>query len=202
MADTEIVQKVRGGGKDCYEVLIRRHTQALYRVGRMFDFDLRDIEDLIDDTHVEALRALGKYNPLTPFRTWLTRIMIDKCSLKVEQSYSAGHPDSIEPFSKNARAGNMPDGCVTIESKRAVDADLKMRSIPSPRFFVLPEVGGFSEKDTASLLNLSEDCVKKDTSHAKLSVKKNLRKNFFGETVYPFGAGSCERVVRSVMARI
>lgn len=202
MADNEIVQRVRGGKKECFEVLMRRHTQALYRVGRMFDFDPRDIEDLIGDTHVEAFRALGKYTPATTFRTWLTRIMIDKCSRKVEQSSVGGHPAGLGPFGNYPGANTAPGGCAQMEAEGEVDADLETLPVPLRRLFVLREVEGFSEKETASLLNLSEDCVKKGTSHAKLSVKKSLRKNFFGDTVYPFAANSCERVVGSVMARI
>ena len=203
MADNEIVQKVRAGKKECFEVLMRRHTQALYRVGRMFDFEPRDIEDLIGDTHLDAYRNLAKYTPSTTFRTWLTRIMIDKCSRKVEQQTSGvGYSDSFEPYSNSPGTTNMPGGSTMIEAEGEVDADLETLPVPLRRLFVLREVEGFSEKETASLLNLSEDCVKKGTNHAKLSVKKSLRKNYFGDSVYPFGATSCERVVSTVMSRI
>ncbi len=202
MADNEIVQKVRVGKKECFEVLMRRHTQALYRVGRAFDFDPRDIEDLIGDTHVDAYRNLTKYAPSTTFRTWLTRIMIDKCSRKVEQTSGVGHPAGFEPSGAFPGGGNVPGGCARAEAEGVVDTDLETLPVPLRRLFVLREVEGFSEKETASLLNVSEDCVKQGTSRAKLSVKKSLRKNFFGDTVYPFGASSCERVVGSVMARI
>lgn len=202
MADNEIVQKVRGGKKECFEVLMRRHTQALYRVGRMFDFDPRDIEDLIDDTHVDAYHNLAKYAPSTTFRTWLTRIMIEKCSRKVEAVVASGHPAGFEPWTYHPGANTAPGGCAALESEGAVDADLETLPVPLRRLFVLREVEGFSEKETASLLNVSEDCVKQGTSRAKLSIKKSLRKNFFGDSIYPLGASSCDRVVGSVMARI
>lgn len=202
MADNEIVQKVRAGKKECFEVLMRRHTQALYRVGRMFDFEPRDIEDLIGDAHVEAYRSLNKYGGSSTFRHWLTRIMIDKCSRKVEASNATGHPASSEPFSNFSGAMKVPGGCAQEAAVESVDADVEGLPVPLRSLFVLREVEGFSEKETASLLNVSEDCVKQGTSRAKLSVKKSLRINFFGDAVYPFGANQCERVVSSVMARI
>lgn len=202
MADNEIVQKVRAGEKDCFEVLMRRYTQALYRVGRMFDFDPRDIEDLLADTHLDAYRSLAKYQPSVSYRTWLTRIMIDKCSRKIEQSSFGTHPAGGENYNAFPGAATAPRGERDAVIEGEVDADLEALPVQLRRLFVLREVEGFSEKETAQLLNLSEDCVKKGTSRAKLSVRKSLRKTFFGESVYPFGAPSCERVVTGVMQRI
>ena len=200
MADNEIVQKVRRGKKECFEVLMRRHTQALYRVGRMFDFEPRDIEDLIGDAYVEAYRSLPKFSGSTTFRHWLTRIMIDKCSRMVEHTSSTSHPAGNEPYTHFPGATKVPGGCVA--ELETADTEIEGLPVPLRSLFVLREVEGFSEKETAALLNVSEDCVKRGTSRAKLSVKKNLRRNFFGDSVYPFGASSCERVVGSVMARI
>jgi len=202
MADNEIVQKVRSGKKECFEVLMRRHTQALYRVGCMFDFDPCDIEDLIGDSFVEAFRTLGKFNGGKTFRHWLTRIMIDKCSRKVEDVAAAVHPAASEPFSRQLAIVKAPGGCAAKAEVVTTDADIEELPAPLRSLFVLREVEGFSEKETASLLNVSEDCVKQGTSRAKLSVKKSLRRNFFGDTVYPFGTSACERVVSSVMTRI
>jgi RNA polymerase sigma factor (sigma-70 family) len=202
MADSEIVQKVRSGKKECFEVLMRRHTQALYRVGRMFDFDPRDIEDLIADTHMQAFRSLSKFSSNSTYRTWLTRIMIEKCSRKLEQTFSIGHPASSELFGNSRCAAKAPGVDMVETETAALASDLDGLPMPLRSLFVLREVEGFSEKETASLLNVSEDCVKQGTNRAKLSVKKSLRRNFLGDAVYPFGTNGCERVVSSVMARI
>lgn len=199
MADNEIVQKVRSGKKECFEVLMRRHTPALYRIGRMFDFDSRDIEDLIGDVHVEAYRNLDKSTPATTYRTWLTRIMIDKCSRKVEAVSNVRNPAGIEYF--NAAPG-APGGCALQERPDDAVADIETLPAPLRRLFVLREVEGFSEKETASLLNISEHCVKQGTSQAKLSMKKSLRRNFYGDATHPSDAGTCERVLNSVMNRM
>ena len=202
MADNEIVQKVRCGKKECFEVLMRRHTQALYRVGKMFDFDPRDIEDLIGDAYLEAHRSLSKFNGSSTFRHWLTRIMIEKCSRKVEESFGTGHPAGSEPFSNFPGANSSPGNWVSESEMTTADADVEGLPVPLRSMFVLREVEGFSEKETASLLNVSEECVKQGTNRAKLSVKKSLRRNLLGDTVYPFGASVGERVVSSVMSRI
>lgn len=202
MADTEIVRKVRAGKKDCFEVLMRRHTQALYRVGRMFGFDPRDIEDLIGDAYVEAYRSLGSFSGRTTFRHWLTRLMIEKCSGKVGQAAVSAHPAGSEPFSNFPGAAKGPGESGLETAVMTADSDVEALPVPLRSLFVLREVEGFSEKETASLLNVSEDCVKHGTSRAKLSVKKSLRRNLFSDAVYPFGTSQCERVVGSVMARI
>jgi len=197
MADAEIVEKVRSGAKDCYEVLMRRYTQALYRIGRMFDFSSRDIEDLVSDTHGEAFRTLHAYDRSQSYRTWLTRLMIDRCSRRVESLPAPGV--GAEPA-----GGGWAHGTSAPEWEAASEREAELETLPVPlrRLFVLREVEGFSEKETAGLLNLSEDCVKQGTQRAKLSVRKSLRRNFFGDTLYPIATSSADRVVQRVMAAL
>lgn len=205
--DNELLRKVRNGNKDCFEVLIRRHTQAMYRIGRMFGFDPRDVEDLITDTHNSAWLRIHEHDGKMPYRIWLTGIMMEKCQIR---SRLAEQETLYIESRKEPTAGNQrmplcahtrldvvaaPESSTPVTSVEQLPAALKT-------VYMLREVEGFSEAETAGLLRISEDAVRLKMTSAKSSLSKSLRKRFFHPDIYPFHASTCDRVVARVLAGI
>lgn len=203
--DNELLRKVKVGNKDCFEVLVRRHTQALYRIGRMFGFDPQDVEDLISDAHFAAYLRIADHNGAMAYRTWLTGIMMEKCQQKAQLSSrlntTAG---AAEPASGPQR---VPCGAYTrldesTVSENPISADVDQLPASLKSVFVLREVEGFSETETAELLRISTDSVRHKMESAKSSLSRPLRKRFFHPDIYPFHLSTCDRVVARVLGRI
>ena len=70
--DKELSDKVKAGKKNCFEVLIRRHSQALYRVARMYSFSHTEAEALMTCTFLYTYKNLKEYQNPVSFRVWLS----------------------------------------------------------------------------------------------------------------------------------
>jgi len=77
--DHELVTKMQAGAKGLFEVLIRRHNGVLYKVGRSFGLLHDDVQDLMQETHIAAYLNLSKFENRSAYKTWLIRIMLNKC---------------------------------------------------------------------------------------------------------------------------
>ena len=77
--DPEIIARIKAGEKDYFEILIRRYNGALYKVGRSYGMPHADVEDLMQETHIAAFLNLGKFEERSAYKTWLIRIMLNKC---------------------------------------------------------------------------------------------------------------------------
>jgi RNA polymerase sigma-70 factor (ECF subfamily) len=195
-ADNELVQKVKSGKSACFEVLMRRHTPALYRMGRAYGFDSADAEDLVKDAHLTAHLQLELFDAKSTYRAWLSQIMIEKCNNRVQLVGASGSPAPAESDSElamSAKAGPQDDG---------VGHDVESLPMPLRSVYVLREVEGFSDAETASLLQTSEASVKSKIRSAKSSLKSSLRRRFFHTDVYPCRSEACDRIVSSVLRRI
>src|SRR6187200_879832 len=76
MSDEDLVQAVRGGNHACFEVLMRRYNQRLYRVARSIIHNDDEAEDVMQQDYINAYLPLGQFEERAKFSTWLTRITI------------------------------------------------------------------------------------------------------------------------------
>src|SRR5687768_16939580 len=86
-SDSAVIEKVLDGDTVLFEILIRRYNPVLYRIARSYGFNHQDAEDLLQDTHVIAYTQLSKFEGRASYKTWISRIMINKCLYKLKYGY-------------------------------------------------------------------------------------------------------------------
>lgn len=76
LSDEEVIGRVLAGETEMYEIVMRRHSQRLYRVARATLRNDGRAQDLMQDTYVRAFEHLGQFDGRAKFSTWLTRIAV------------------------------------------------------------------------------------------------------------------------------
>ena len=82
LSETELIDRVVNGDAAVFEVLIRRYNPYLYKVGRSYNYNHQDVEDLMQETFINAYINLKKLKNKAHFKTWLIRIMLNECYRK------------------------------------------------------------------------------------------------------------------------
>lgn len=75
--DTELLARVRGGDRDAYSVLVRRHAPVAVRTAALLGAG-GDAEDIVQEAFVKAYAALDRFRVGEPFRPWLLRIVANE----------------------------------------------------------------------------------------------------------------------------
>ena len=83
--DDEIIARILHGEKDLYSIIVRRYNQRLYRVGMSMINDDAEVEDAMQVAYINAYENLGKFGFRSSFPTWLTRILINECLLRLRK---------------------------------------------------------------------------------------------------------------------
>ncbi len=74
------IRQAQGGDSSAYRLLVERHQGAIARlVGRLLGPDDAGLDDVIQDIFVRAYFSLDKFRGQSAFRTWLTRIAVNRC---------------------------------------------------------------------------------------------------------------------------
>ena len=84
--ETEIIGRILKGEKALYEIIVRRFNPYLYKIGRSYNFNHEDTEDLMQDSFVDAYKNLSQFEGRSGFKTWIIRIMLNNCFRKKEKS--------------------------------------------------------------------------------------------------------------------
>ena len=59
ISEEKLVQRIRNGERELYEILIRRNNPYLYKIGRSYNYSHEDVEDLMQDTFISAFVNLS-----------------------------------------------------------------------------------------------------------------------------------------------
>ena len=100
-SDIEIIHKIlQAGQQELYEELIRRYNSLLYKIGRTYNYNHQDPEDLMQETNVSAYFNLAKFENRSSYKTWLTRIMLNHCYQK-KRKFSFKNEIAVEVYEIN-----------------------------------------------------------------------------------------------------
>ena len=205
--DDEVIRQVLQGNTARFEVLMRRHTERVYRAARAIVRDDDEAEDVMQQTYVNAFTHLRQFTGAAqpgerfvdgdagqPGRELRRRGMYEvldeeKPHVAPIMTRTSATPEH-EAFARELRVllewaiDTLPDG---------------MREV-----FVLRDVQGLSTAEVAECLGVSEDAVKTRLSRGRASLRRLLldRTGATAADAFRFHCSRCDRVVGAVLARI
>ena len=202
-----IIEKILHGEKVLFEVLIRRTNAILYKIARMYGFNHQDSEDLMQESHISAYQNLHSFAYRSSYKTWISKIMINKCLYKLKYGYQAKETNEI--FNENAQPmlTSLPSSSTdhvvnNNELGKVLESCIQQLPLIYRSVFLLRELEGHSINETSEILGISEVNVKVRLNRARVMMQKELE-NFYNRTeVYSFHLKYCEPLTKKVMARI
>ena len=204
--DEKIIENILGGEIAQYEIFIRRNNPFLYKVGRSYNYNHEDTQDLMQESFIDAYKNLSKFENRSSFKSWIIKIMLNHCFRK-KQKFSfkneivAEIMDSSEPMFKRSEndtykmVANRELHCIIEKALGSVPFDYRM-------VFSLREMNGLNVSETAKALEISEANVKVRLNRAKTMLRKEIEKSYSAEEIFEFNLIYCDAIVDHVMQTI
>jgi len=211
-SDALIVQRVRSGDSACYELLVRRYDQRVYRVVRAILRDDSEAEDVMQDTYLAAYRHLDGFAGRARFSTWLIRIAASQAQGRLRKT---GRFVPFDPTLEEARARLIDARAAALArdpEQQAGDRRIgpmlerAIEALPPPyrMAYVLRELEGMATADAAECLGVEEGTAKTRVHRARLLLREALGREVGDDAaeVFAFDGERCERVAAAVMEEI
>lgn len=205
--DSEIINKILQGELKLYEQLIRKNNPYLYRIGRSYNYNHQDTEDLMQETYINAYYGLSKFEGKSSFKTWLTKIMLNKCFHKKQKASFKNETITerliIEKSAQMAQNYlNTERSLLNKELGHVLETALNKIPEDYRLIFTLRELNGLNIKETAEATNLSESNVKVRLTRAKSMLRSEVEKTYSTAEIYEFNLIYCDKMVERVMAEL
>lgn len=206
-SEHEVIERILNGEKALYELVVRRYNPYLYKIGRSYNYNHDDTQDLMQDTYVDAYKNLRQYEGRSSFKTWISRIMLNNCyrkNSKLSYKNEVMKDDINEQAVPMFTSSNNDTGKVVHNRELGSIIETALSKIPEEyrMVFTLREVNDMSVAETAELLNLSETNVKVRLSRAKNMLREELEKSYTAKDLYEFNLVYCDAMVNRVMDKI
>jgi RNA polymerase sigma-70 factor (ECF subfamily) len=207
--DAQIVERVRSGETDLFEVIMRRHNRRIYRTARAILGSDSEAEDVMQECYVLSFAHLAQFEGRASLATWLTRIAVNEALARLrrgrrQESLESKSPAEVDlmmtqqPPTSPEQGASDHELCTLLE--RAVDGlSEDFRAV-----FVLRAVEGLSGAEAAECLGVSEETVKTRLHRARARIQESLLDHAGRVTpkAFDFHLSRCDRVVAGVLARI
>ncbi len=169
--DVHLVRAAQAHDVHAFEVLIRRHEGAVYRVALRMLGNPQDAEDAAQDALIQAWRALPSFRGASAFSSWLYRIVTNRCLTLL-----AGRR-AVVPL-EDDRPDSRPGPEATVEAEEGFE-ELKtaiMALTPEQRApLVLREFEGLSYEEIGEVLDLSAGAVKGRLHRGRRELVEEMR---------------------------
>lgn len=206
MTDTEIVDRITMGEKALYEIIVRRFNPYLYKIGRSYNFNHADTQDLMQETFLDAYKHLVQFAGRSGLKTWLIRIMMNNCYRKsVKLSFKNEKMYDIDDHAKPMFSNSGEDTEKRLQKREfahILEEALSKIPLPYRIAFSLREINGLDVSETAELLKLSEANVKVRLHRAKAMLRREIEKKYTASELFEFNLVFCDRIVEQVMNKI
>ena len=96
LEEKRLIRKAKQQNAEAFTSLMQMHTKDLYRIGMAILKNDQDVADAIQDTILSCWEKMKSLKSDKYFKTWLTRIMINKCYDIQKRSVSYVEINQIE----------------------------------------------------------------------------------------------------------
>ncbi|MBW1697029.1 MAG: RNA polymerase sigma factor [Deltaproteobacteria bacterium] len=183
--DAELIEAINSGQHTLFYDLVKRYEQKLYNFGFRFCQDVRDAEDLVQETFLNVFRYLKDFRYETKFKNWLFKIASSVCIKKRRKSKFAPEKElSLEDFlpDETQIPQRLPNWATApLEQLLSEELSDRLRkailSLPEKYRIVilLRDMEGFSTDETAQILNVTPANVKVRLHRARLALREKLK---------------------------
>ncbi|MGE0463511.1 MAG: RNA polymerase sigma factor [Vicinamibacterales bacterium] len=209
MTDAELVNGIRNGQGACFEIVMRRYNQRLFRAARAIVRDDDEAEDVLQQAYVNAYLHLDQFEQRAQFSTWLTRIVIHEALGRARKAGRMQQLDDGSGEDSMMERVRSPERDPEEQMYRAELAGLVERAVTNlpdtfRGVFMLREVEGLSTEETAECLGLNEATVKTRLHRARVLLRRELTAEVgpSASMAFQFKGHRCDRLVRAVAMRL
>ncbi len=174
-ANKTLIQQARQGDTAAWELLVRQHQEAVFRLAYLLLHNAADAEDVAQETFVRAFLSLERFDAERPLRPWLLQISrnLSKNRLRSLSRYWS----MVTRYWQQQEPVAIPDSVNGNESARLWRAVQQLRpnaqEVIYLRYFL-----ELSEAETAVALNIPPGTVKSRLHRALRQLKGVIEADF------------------------
>jgi RNA polymerase sigma-70 factor (ECF subfamily) len=180
---TEIsLEALIAGDRAEFARLVDAYSSPIYRLGLRMLGNPQDAEDVLQNTFINALTHLPKFEGRSSLATWLYRIASNEALMLIRKKkpevnlddVEGGDDENLKPTQFVDWSALPEDELLSGEGKKALDDAIHTLPESLRIVFVLRDVEGLSIKETADALNLTETNVKTRLLRARMFLREGL----------------------------
>ena len=165
-----------------FSEMVEAYSSMAYNIALRMLRNTADAEDAVQEAFISAYRAFPKFKGQSKASTWLYRIVVNACLMKIRKEQvrskyltNTGYDDSLIPNWRDADSPNEPErAALNSELRDVLDEGLDRLSPELRAAVVLRDVQGFTTEEAATTLDLTVAALKARLHRGRVLLRKHL----------------------------
>lgn len=182
----EFLDQLLAGDREAFGKLVEITSPRIYGLALRMMGNEQDAEDVLQETYLKAFKALPQFEQRSSVTTWLFRIAANEALMLLRKRKKMGPMVDFEPENpEEDEPLEIVDWCclpenelLSSETRLVLEGAATKLSVALKSVFLLRDVQGFSVRETAEILDLSEDVVKTRLVRARLKLRDEISTYF------------------------
>jgi RNA polymerase sigma-70 factor, ECF subfamily len=174
MDEAQLIAAALAGDEDAFSELYRGYHKYVRAIGRSI-LRTEDVDDMCQETFLSAFTRLGSFEGNSQFKTWLSRIALNRCLIVIRRQKRAGldatqtvvfdeYVEMRKLHSVDRRLEGLPD---SLDLERF----LKRLTLPQREALEMAYLEDMSAQEIATALDTTVAAIKGRLSIAKKKMK-------------------------------
>lgn len=173
--DVALARAAALGDRRAFEQIVDLHGPSLIRYARRAVSDLGEAEDLVQEALVAAWQSLDRFDGRSQLRTWLFGILTHKINSARRRRRAVPVEDERLDRPVEGPSGDLLQLASDSELRGALETALAGMPEGQRSVWVLVEVEGLGQAETAEVLRMTPDAVRGQLFRARRSLAERMR---------------------------
>lgn len=185
--DDQLVEVCQSGDQAAFEELVKRYQSPAFKVAVSIVRDREDAEDEVQNAFWKAYQHINQFNQDSKFSTWLTRIVVNQCLMRLRRlrrvkfSYlDEGQHMGEEAVTLQVKDYRQSPEAAVGQNQVAQVLNEEIRKTPPllRHVFVLREVQQLPMPEVAKTLGITVPAAKSRLLRARAELRKRMRRHY------------------------
>lgn len=157
--------------------LVEQYSDLAYSVAFRMLRNTEDAEDAVQEAYISAFKALPKFKGQSKLSTWLYRIVVNACLMKIRRDKSRAKYIAERDFDEAIIydwKNDPEDAAVNSELRSTLEKGLDLLSPDLRATAVLRDIQGLSTEEAAEALGISIASLKSRLHRARVILRQHL----------------------------
>jgi RNA polymerase sigma factor (sigma-70 family) len=164
LSDDDLIRGCRENNRKSQEMLYRRYAKSMYNLCLIYESDRDKAKDILQEAFIKIFRNIDSFETIGSFKGWMKKIITNTAIDHFRKNYSEAQFIPIEhivhPFSNE-------ESVTSILNTKDIISQVERLPNGARMIFKLYAIEGYSHKEIADLLNISEGTSKSQINRAK-----------------------------------
>ena len=166
----ELIKRAQKGDKEAFTEIILSIRNELYKIAKTRIINENDIDDIIQETMIEAYKSIKKLRDLKKLKMWVIKILINKCN-KFYKKKTKKDISLEETNINNIIARNNNED---IENDMNFYSLIRNLKYDERIVILLYYMEGYSVEEISEMIKMNKNTVKTNLYRARQKIKNEI----------------------------